>query len=153
VAVAVSATHIYWTISETLGSIMACTLKGCVTPTTVAGSQAAPYGVVVDSADVYWTDYDSDGGAVMKCPLAGCGAGPTVLAGGQNGPHRIVLDETNVYWTDTPGGAVKACAKAGCKAPIVIASGQNGPYGLAVDDSCVYWTDNSGGTVMKTAKP
>lgn len=131
----------------------------------VLGPSSDAYSIVVNSTDVYWTTYQSDG-AVFKCAVGGCGGAPTVFYSGKvsgdasiDVPVRgIAIDSTSVYWVAYPGqGAwvVLTCALAGCGgAPTIVASGSGSlfPEGLAVDGTTVYWTTSASGTVMKCAK-
>ncbi len=78
---------------------------------TIATGQPYPFGIAVDSQNVYWTNNGTaSGGTVMKVPLAG--GTPTVIASGQNFPMGVALDATNVYWTDNAGPTAPVGASA-----------------------------------------
>lgn len=101
------ATAVFWT-NFTTGEVMTAPILGGTPPAAGAPvalftGQNKPYGIVVDGADLYWTN-DGDG-TVMKAPKAG--GTPKVIASGQNGPGAIAVDGTNVYWINE-GSLTKA---------------------------------------------
>ena len=116
----------------------------------LASGLTAPWLVVADSANVYWTELGSTGstadGAVKACAVTGC-AQPLVYAAHLVGPRGIAIDTQRVYWDtqaadpSVASGGVFSCPLAGCSgAPTQLASGTQ-PYGLAVDGTYVYWVD------------
>jgi hypothetical protein len=147
------------------GAAPCTTASGC----GVADQQGYPFAAAVDCTSVYWVDRGTfaksyTDGKVMKCPLAGCGAGnadAVTLAEGQAAPVALAVDAVNVYWTNlTVGGlntgTVMACAIGGCNGkPTTLATGQWGPTSIAVDATSVYWSNEGnmpnggGGTIMK----
>ena len=64
--IAVDDSGVYWTTSDTPGSIRTCPLSGCPqgNPRTIAGGQSAPFAIAVTPAAVFWTN--SGDGTVMK---------------------------------------------------------------------------------------
>jgi len=80
----------------------------CAAPLTLGGSENKPFGVAIDSANVYWTD--CGGGKIMKCAIGGC-ASPTILSTGQSGAFALALDATHVYWGNQTGGEIVGLAK------------------------------------------
>jgi hypothetical protein len=123
---------------------------GAVSLTTLVSGQnlagAIVGSIAVDSTSLYWTNFISSNGTVMKVPLVG--GIPVTIASGQNGPWDIAVDVTNVYWTNASGGTVmKALTSGG--AATTLASGQNQPWGITIDAENIYWTTLTGGTVMK----
>ncbi len=158
--VAIDATRVYWT-SALDGLVRSCPLAGCGgTPTNVATGQTVPWSIAVDQTSVYFSVWNGsigapaqNGGAIRKCPLAGCSGAPITLASAENQPWQIALDAQYVYWTGFKDGTVKRCAVSGCNnAPTIIASGEPGPSGIAVDATNVYWTNYTSGTVRACAK-
>jgi hypothetical protein len=135
-------------------------------------SPANTSGVVTDNTSVYWID-DTGSGAVLACPLAGCGAeGPVTLA--THIPQHVVLavDASGLYWN--PDGSIHFCPLTGCvsNAKVITAElpdpqVQDGvethlqPAGVvsfAVDDQYVYWTsstpsDPDGRNIHRMPKP
>jgi hypothetical protein len=138
-------TFAYWTESVTAGAIMKVRLAGDAGATVIAQDQDNPYGVALDTSNIYWTNYV--GGQVMKMPLDGSGP-PVVLASGQVQPFGIEVDGTSVYWSNYRIGVNDAVGEVR-KAPI--AGGdwteltKATSYDIAVDGTSVYWTAYEGG--------
>lgn len=58
------------------------------------------------------TPVSTDGGALFRCPLAGCpDAGPEVIAKNQPGAWSVVVDDQYVYWANYDEGTVWKRAK------------------------------------------
>jgi hypothetical protein len=153
-AIAVDATHVYWTTSR---DVMKCAIGGCnLHPTAIATRQAGIDGLAIDATDAYWITL---AGEVKKCALAGC-LRPTLLASGLKTPASIAVKDGFVYWTNTDNneavshGSVMKCATSGCGgAPTVLAANQDEPVGIVVDDASVYWSNNSGtGDIVKCGR-
>lgn len=168
-AIASDSSAIYYTTASPngapRGSVYACTKPACDGgPRVVADAlPAAPWGIVVDDTDVYFTiggaAADADGaGEVRVCPKSGCGASPVSLVTGRDHPTAIVADSDHVYWVEQGSaarafrdGVVASCPKSGCAgAPSVVASALYLPTSIAVDDRCVYWA-TSGDTASPGA--
>jgi hypothetical protein len=98
------------------GAIGRCDLDGsnCA---AFAPARPFPRGITSDGTSLYWTDFGVAGdaaasnGAVLRCPLTGCGANPTVLASGQGGPLGIVVDSQAIYWANAGTGSIQRLAK------------------------------------------
>jgi len=106
-------------------------------------SLGAPYQIIDDGTNVYWTDQFN--GLVLQMPVVG-GAVTTLQSLG-NSPGGITVDGVNVYWTEWgtelagyTDGAVYSTPIGG-GAITTIASAQNAPGYVAVDASNVYWTN------------
>ena len=149
-AIAVDATHVYWTNQDTR-TVMKVPIAGGTPVMLAMGATAAqlPWDVAVDGGAVYWNEYASPG-SVMTAPVAG--GAPAAVAAQQNGPRNLAIAGGNVFWINlwilgNDSGAVMKTPVAG-GAPIALASAQDDPNGIAVDGESVYWT-NLGGTIMK----
>jgi hypothetical protein len=114
-----------------------------------------PSGIVVDAANVYWTDAGNPGsipadGALVRMALAG--GTPTALATGLNGPGDLALDSANLYWASADGTIMRAPLSGG--PPTMLAAGQKDPHDIVVDATSVYWVDRgdpgmANGSVVK----
>jgi hypothetical protein len=128
-------------VSQTV-EILSVPKSGGSAVTIVSGSDTI-IGLAADATSVYFTTP----GAVLKCPLAGCGNNPpATVASVQVNPHEIVTDGTNVYYTtDTQ---ILKCSVAGCgSSPTVFASFGSAQVDIALDNTNLYWTNASTGTV------
>ncbi len=75
-------------------------------------NQGGPWGIVVDSQFVFWTNFNDDN--VKKAPVLGTdgGAAQTVLlAQNQNNPTAIAIDEFNIYWASQGNQQIMKVAK------------------------------------------
>jgi hypothetical protein len=109
---------------------------------TLATGQNAPFAIVADGVNAYWTNSangTAGAGSVMRVPVAG-GTTPVALTSGVTQPKYIVSDDARVYWTE--GTTVNAWDKASGTL-LTLASGQSYPTGVAVDPAYVYWTNGS----------
>jgi hypothetical protein len=97
------------------GTILQCPSTGCpTTPTTFASGQGGPTGIALDGRRLYWANNKSGSGAIMTCPLGGCGAsGPTTLVPNEEHALGVVVDDKRIVWTtwQTNTGTVRAIAK------------------------------------------
>jgi hypothetical protein len=123
-------------------------------PTVIAGGQASPAGIAVDTDSIYWIDlggYPADGGRpgaqVMK--IAKDGGSPAVLASGTwDGASKLGVDDAGVYWI--LGSSVLGCPLSGCTGdPTVLWSGQGPLYDIAVDSSGIYFTSRGTRQVLR----
>jgi hypothetical protein len=111
---------------------------------TLAQGQSDPFGVAVDDAGVYWTNFDYpsfDAGTVMSVPKSGGAA--VVLATGQGSPGELAVDTTSVYWADYNGSEIASAPLAGGGAMLLSNTGAF-PGDIQVDATRVYWGDSSG---------
>lgn len=171
-ALAVGGGNLAW--KDETGALLTCPTTGCAGAPAIVGNAGQPTTVLaVDGKRVYWIDpgvppppktlgpYTA--GAILACPLAGCGAGgPTVLA---SYPQwlpgaALLVDGANLYWTTedptgTYGGIVR-CTVGGCGGkPTPLATtrtSHQATRGLAVDATNVYWTDPGMGQVLTLRK-
>jgi hypothetical protein len=120
---------------------------GPVTTLYEAPYLAYPSHVVVDAANLYWTN--GRDGTVMKMPVDG--GVPIALASGRtNVDQMIALDADSVYWTEGQGSTlVKVALRGGT--PTTLATGQSirTLSNLVIDSTSVYWIDESQAAVMK----
>jgi hypothetical protein len=97
--------NLYWTAQN--GSIMTVALGSLIgTPTAIATSQAAPYGIAVDATTLYWAN--SSDGSIQS--VAKTGGSPRPIATGQAAPRAVAVDAVSVLWS-TAGGAIYRIAK------------------------------------------
>jgi hypothetical protein len=130
VAIAVSATDVYWT-DFNLG-VERVPIAGGATSLFYATTEAGA--IAVDASHVYFSaTYDLwkatfVGGQLLKL----ASGGSVTLA------HGMAVDATNVYWGDSSTGTVQKAALDGGGAT-VMASGLFFPRAVVVDATKVYW--------------
>jgi hypothetical protein len=142
--------NVYWagdvpTVGTNSGAIMTAPLGG--PSKSLAPNQAAPAGIAVDAANIYWTDRATgqNDGAVMQ--LAFGTSAPMAIASGQTDPVGIAVDARDVYWVSATG-VFKVPVGGGT---IVSLSNANTPAEpmFAVDGVSAYWIDNGTGAIVK----
>ena len=117
--------------------------------TSIELASGSPYGIAVDSTNVYWTNMGGGPAgtiidAVMKVPLSG---GPAVaLASADSSSIGIAVDATSVYWT-TMDNVMTLPLDGGT--PVTLASGLNGAGDIVVDATSAYWIDQGDYMLMK----
>lgn len=117
------------------------------TMTTLATGETGPAGIVVDSTDVYFTNFKpGTNGSVRRCPKTGCGTS-VVVGANQPGAFDIVADGTSVYWT-TFNGSNDQVARAGKpNGPMnALVTGLTSAYGITLAGTDLYFTLNNAAT-------
>jgi hypothetical protein len=104
--------------------------------TIKVGAMKAPsVPITSDASNVYWLDFASGAGNVVKAPISG--AGPVTPLAAIAGAGGIAVDATYVYWADS--STVKRVPIAGGAASTLV-SNVGSPGFLAVDATNLYWT-------------
>jgi hypothetical protein len=128
-----------------------CDISNCTaTIHTISSGAIQPQTLVVDDANVFWSDVGSgglSGAKVFVCPLSGC-TSPTPLVTGLPGVGQIGQTSQALYWRAnvTNAGALVTCAKTGCSGtPTQVGtsatiSGQP----LLIDSTNAYWSTSAG---------
>jgi virginiamycin B lyase len=120
---------------------------------TLAPNRSGPWGVAVDSSNVYWTE-DGGGNGSVNMTTKTPGGTVATIASGQAGPRGIVLGGGDVYWTNTSGGEVYGAAPTANAALISVAQSQPSPFGITFLNGSVFWANQgtagqSNGSVMQ----
>jgi hypothetical protein len=174
-AIVVDATNVYW-VNNAFdkpgtdggtpgGSVVTVPIAGG-TPTSLATMQAEPYGIAIDTVNVYWCDFYT--GAVVASQKTGAGTVVTLVSN-EFAPESLVLASGSLYWVEQgldeegaaadPGYVVRLAPDGG--AELTLASSAS-TFNMTVDDVNIYWTDygtensmldlaKSNGSVLKKA--
>lgn len=155
-------THVYWVVAtESAGDCAkwpdCCTDEGtgCVARATkdgqevtiYASNESNPIAVAVDATWVYWSSATMSGGAIKRCPKAGCPQppeGPEVFLDDTDVTlaTRIAIDGDQLYWLDKGKGRVRRTQTTpGSLVEDVSEEGVHG-FSLVVDETHVYWSDS-----------
>jgi hypothetical protein len=97
-------TNVYWPLG---GSVYACAVGGCASPTALASGRSGSLAVATDGARVYW----AESGSIVACAPSGCGGNPTTVTTGLNSPTLLAVDGSNLYWYDSGGKSIMKVAK------------------------------------------
>jgi hypothetical protein len=125
---------------------------------TVLAKGQNPLGAVaVDASHVYFTDFDSNGGAIRRVPRAGGAVEGVFYCGLKCVPQAVRLDAQNVYFrlgyygNPSSNGHVQVMSKADFKVRVLSSDNGNGGnggyfYGMEVEvnASVAYWNWTAG---------
>jgi hypothetical protein len=139
--IAVDSENVYF--PSTGPSIQKVSVNGG-TPEILASGQIDPDDIVVDSANVYWTDNDNK--TVQKVDKNG--GAITTLASGLNYPSVPVVDSTSVYFRD--GETIKKVGING-GAVTTLATNQK-PVQFVTDSENLYWIEPASRAIKKISK-
>ncbi len=129
-ALAIDATHVYWT-AGTEGEVWRAPKCGGDAE-LLAQDEINPDEIAVDDAHVYWVEKHTEG-TIRRAPKGGGPATTFVDLGEQ--AEGLALDATHVYWVLTTGGIGRALKSNG--APELVAGTPMG-NAVALDDAYVY---------------
>ncbi|MGE5183149.1 MAG: hypothetical protein ACM31C_13855, partial [Acidobacteriota bacterium] len=125
------------------GAVMAMPIGGGA-PTTLVANVPTPFGISIDSDDVYFTS----GGSVAKVAKTG---GPVVTLATGSEPYQVVVDAGKVFWTDVGTWDVTSIAAAGGQATVLVNA--LGAMHLTVDGSHVYVAEYAGnGSIVEVPR-
>lgn len=138
VAVAASATHVYWLNQGDLSGLPGTVNRRSLTlgsqPAVLVTGLSDPRGLALDATHVYFTEFQ--GGRVSRAPLAG--GAPTLVAT-EAGAWDVLLRSGFVYWAGTNKGAILRRATSLMSLSQTIAS-PGFVWDMDMDDTHVYYT-------------
>lgn len=145
-AIATDGTDLYYTDygnGTTTGMAIKLPIGGGAA-TTLATGLAAPLGIAVDGAKVFWAE---QGTSKIWRYVGGVKTQLTDTTATTPLPSYVVAAGGNVYWTDVESGYVESSSET-TLAATPVAQGQQTPSGICVDATYVYWVDDTAaGTV------
>lgn len=132
-AIALDATHVYWSDAEN-DEIRRMPLDGGAV-TVLASNQGDPRHLALSDTDVFYTTGEM--GVVARVPKTG--GVPAVLSSEGGKTTAITVSDGYVYWTNEMSGAVRRVSAYG-GTPITIREATR-PTALVVNGSQLYFTD------------
>lgn len=143
VALAVDATHVYWT-SSLNGDVLRAPITGGAVETIYDGPSGTflGEGLVRSGTDIYFTIGDTDGG-VFRCPAAGCGVpGPQPLVTSLASPRFVGLADGGalLFSESAFNGRIGRCTPP-CTSGVDFVAGPEGfPRFVANEGEAFYWS-------------
>jgi len=128
---------VYW--ADVAGSPIHKTPIAGGTTVDFATAMTAQY-VAADGTNVYWSDFDLQGGSFVMAPVGG--GTPTVVATALSNPGDIAVDGTNVYYTNSStlfGSKFWKLPRTGGTPTMIALSPDFLVYAIAIDATDIYW--------------
>jgi hypothetical protein len=145
--------NLYWLTGNGAakpGGVATVPKDGSAPARSIVEGVLMPRSLAIQGDTVYWSE-SYTGGAVKRCPFAGCSATPMVLASSVELPALLDVDGDRAFWflstgmwygqagQDAPAQLVQ-CSVDGCgSSPTVLVTEPHGPVALAVDSTHIYW--------------
>lgn len=153
-AIAVDATHVYWT-NQTTGDVKRVTLAAEHAVETIfqgSGSSGPVKRFALHGGKIYFPySPDSDGSlhAVFSCPITGCGVtSPTKVVGDLEGPGAVDVVGDTLIVTELTGGKVGQCALP-CGSGLTPIANEALPVDVAKEGTTVVWIVLNGDVRVK----
>jgi len=148
-ALAVSATHVYWTDGGSVerdyvdGFVGRAPLEGGP-QSVIAAGEREPNGIAVSATHVYWGRHQKGGlGELVRMPIEG--GAIEIVAGGQRRIKRITIVGDAIYWISSQdtadAGAVIRKIGVGGGAPVDVVETERHICSMIVDGDAVYWSE------------
>ena len=135
--VAVSSSHLYWSVASNNGTIGRSNLDGTSIDEALVSGLGFPCGIAVDAGHVYWADRDTN--LIGRANFDGSGVQRGFI-GGADDPCGIAVDGSHVYWSNLGSGTIGRAKLDGSEIEQDFIVGAIRPCGLAVTSTQVYWT-------------
>ena len=157
--IAIDYSSVYWTEGSGGGGKIVKVSKIGGTPSELVTGLEYPFGITVDSVNVYWTQRNDAAaygpGSVKSVPLSG-GIVTNLATIPNAGPYTdLTVDASNVFWTDyygSGGGGVRKVPIGGGSVT-QLSSGVSGwASPIAQDATDIYWTEMWNGSINKVSK-
>jgi hypothetical protein len=135
-SIALNSSKAYWTDSSSINMVP---VSGG-SPTPLESGLANPNSIIVDSSNMYWSEFNSsNSGSIQKALNTGGSITPIVT--GQFGTSyiRIAADSSYIYWSNYNGDLQRTSIAGGSVTPL---ASKAYVTCVAVDSSNVYWTEN-----------
>lgn len=157
VAVAASATHLYWSVNLVpyeLSQVWRCSLPACSDAAEI-GHGDPVFEMVLEGDNLFWfTEMQTDGGwetHLRRCAVTGCPGGPTTVFIGDR-LRSLRVFGGRFYFADGISNGIRACMVPDCSSPVTVVPNAS-VYDLQVDSMGVYWTTGSIGSGIAMCPP
>lgn len=140
-ALAVDTSAVYWTSDAYPGGSLMKLPKSGGAAVALATTSRSPFGLALDSSNVYWGEVANspDAGAILSLPLGVDGGAPSFLA--PEGATALVVTGSTLCFATSD---VVGCMPVTGGTPTILNTVQSGwVYAMAADATNVYWTLNA----------
>jgi len=142
-AIALDATHVYWT-NRTTGDIMRVPIAGGAPERVYDGPLGSDPGkeFAVHGGHVYFAFSDPEGGpgAILRCPATGCGGAPETVIPNLTDPDFVAVQEDGTLLFAELSGRVGRCTLPCAMGFDTVATNESFPLRVAAAGDTVVWS-------------
>lgn len=149
-AVAIDASHIYWTQGGMSGSIGRADLDGTDPDQGFLAVGASPRGLALDATRLYWSHEVASAGKIGSVAPDGSSPNQTFLSAASS-PCGVSADADKIYFAN--GGAPGSLASAHGQFAInqTFITDTNDPCGVAAAGGYIYWANQAGNSIGRAS--
>lgn len=133
-SIALSTTHVYWTVRGYPGYVRRVPRDGGLTQTLASG-QGDPDGLALNATHVVWANADD---TIRTVPVNGGSVATLATVAGAH-PVGVAVKGSYVFWTNWGAGTIQRVGLSG-GTPVELSSGENLPHRIVSDGTNVWWT-------------
>jgi hypothetical protein len=152
--VVINDTHVYFTTLPGDNKIQRVAKTGGTVDTLASGASVRQAKhLAINATHVYWANAELFGGAINRCPLAGCGAATPETISNPEEATGVALDATHVYWSDGNGQVIeRRLLSGGAVQRVAVPQGAR-PMSVVTSNGIAWWVGDFSGQVQRSNNP